>query len=184
MTDIRYADITDAKTLGEIHALSWKEAYKGIIGAEILEAITPERREVYFRRALTEGWEEDGLICRDGKPAGLISMGKSRDEDCKMNFGEIRGLYLHPLYWEMGLGRELMEWGMKELKSRGYSGISLWVLEGNLRARGFYEKMGFRYDGTVKEITIGRPLRELRYEMVFQSGTPDPEADGEREIKE
>lgn len=167
MTEIINADAGDAETLGKIHALSWKVAYEGIIGEEILAGITPVKREAYFRKALTEGWEEDALIHKDGKPAGLISIGKSRDEDCKANFGEIRGIYLHPDFWDKGLGRELMEWGLLELKKRGYAGVSLWVLEENQRARSFYEKMGFRLDGTKKEIIIGKPLLEIRYEMSF-----------------
>lgn len=37
------------------------------------------------------------------------------------------------------------------------------VLEENIRARRFYEKIGFYHDGTVKEINIGKELKEYRY---------------------
>lgn len=33
-------------------------------------------------------------------------------------------------------------------------------LEGNLNARKFYERIGFRHDGTVKEIFLGEKLNE------------------------
>ena len=39
----------------------------------------------------------------------------------------------------------------------------LWVLEANSRARRFYEKCGFTFDGTQKEINIDKPLVEMRY---------------------
>ncbi|WP_278279587.1 hypothetical protein [Clostridium sp. DMHC 10] len=37
------------------------------------------------------------------------------------------------------------------------------MLEENLSARGFYEKVGFKFDGTVNEINIGKKLNEVRY---------------------
>ncbi|EQB86230.1 hypothetical protein J2Z44_002418 [Clostridium punense] len=44
MFRIRYANIKDARTLGEIHSKSWKVAYKGIVPDEILKNITVEKR--------------------------------------------------------------------------------------------------------------------------------------------
>lgn len=167
MIKIRYANINDAKILGEIHAKSWQVAYKGIVPEEILANITPERREKYFEKALTEGWEEDALIYKDNDAAGLICIGKCRDEDKSQEYGEVWGIYLSPEYWNDGLGRELMNWGLKELKVRGFKKVTLWVLEENQRARRFYELMGFKHDETVKEITIGKSLREYRYEISF-----------------
>ena len=54
------------------------------------------------------------------------------------------------------------------MKNRGYKKVTLWVLEENFNARKFYEKMGFKHDGTKKEITIGKKLMELRYEKVIE----------------
>ncbi|AGK95707.1 GNAT family N-acetyltransferase [Clostridium pasteurianum] len=163
MYKIRYADINDAKILGEIHSKSWKVAYKSIVPDEILNNITPDKRQKYFEKALAEGWEEDAIIFKDEKALGLICIGKCRDEDKKDSYGEIWGIYLLPEYWNLGIGSELMSWGLNELKKRNYKKIFLWVLEGNLNARRFYEKIGFQHDGTVKEITIGKTLNEYRY---------------------
>jgi len=38
----------------------------------------------------------------------------------------------------------------------------LWVLAGNERAIGFYERQGFRLDGTEDELDDGRHLRMVR----------------------
>lgn len=56
---------------------------------------------------------------------------------------------------------------MRELTNRKYEKISLWVLEENVHVRRFYEKVGFNHDGTVKEITIGKILKEYRYVKVI-----------------
>lgn len=164
MFRIRYANIGDAKTLGEIHSKSWKVAYKGIVPDEILKNITIEKRQAYFEKALTEEWEEDAIIFKDNDAVGLICIGKCRDVDKTHTCGEIWGIYLLPEYWNMGIGSELINWGINELKKRNYSKVILWVLEENTNARKFYEKVGFKHDGTVKEITIGKKLVEYRYE--------------------
>ncbi|EPR11494.1 hypothetical protein L323_11865 [Ruminiclostridium papyrosolvens C7] len=67
----------------------------------------------------------------------------------------------------MGIGSYYINWGINELKNRNYRKITLWVLEDNLNSRKLYERMGFRHDGTVKEIDFGKKLNELRYEKVI-----------------
>lgn len=163
MYTIRYADSKDARILGEIHSASWKEAYKGIIPDEILNSFTLEKREAFFRRALSEGWEEDAIIFNGNQALGLICIGRSRDSDLMDDFGEIWGIYLLPEYWNQGIGSRLIDWGINELKKRSYSHVSLWVLEKNMNARHFYERKGFRHDGTKKDIRIGIDLKEIRY---------------------
>lgn len=163
MCEIRYANVDDAKSLGEIHSSSWKAAYKGIIPDKVLDNITAEKREKYFQNALREALEEDAIIFEENKPAGFICIGKCRDKDKDASYGEICGLYLLPDYWHRGLGSKLMSWGLAELEKRNYTRATLWVLEENLSARRFYEKVGFKFDGTVNEINIGKKLNEVRY---------------------
>jgi len=44
-----------------------------------------------------------------------------------------------------------------------YLSFYLWVLEGNNRARQFYEKNGFYFDGTIREREYGKLLVQLKY---------------------
>jgi len=164
---IRYATTEDAKALGYIHSQSWKVAYKGIIPDNVLDNITEEKREKYFLKALSENREEDALIFKNNVPVGLTCIGRCRDEDKDSSYGEIWGIYILPTYWNQGIGIELMNWGMGQLKIKGYSKATLWVLEENYNARKFYEKVGFCHDHTVKEINIGKKLNEIRYTIVF-----------------
>lgn len=96
-----------------------------------------------------------------------MCLGRCRDEDLKDSYGEIWGIYLLPSFWRQGIGKELLNWGVKNLQDQGYDRISLWVLEKNINARKFYERMGFEHDGTVKELNIGKPLNEYRYFKVL-----------------
>jgi len=162
------ADVNDARILGEIHSSSWKKAYRGIVPDEILDNISVEKSQKYFEKALSEGREEDYLVFAGDKAVGLMCIGKCRDEDKDDTYGEIWTIYLLPEYWNKGIGSYFINWGLNELKNRNYKRVTLWVFEENLNARKFYEKMGFKYDGTKKEITIGKKLMELRYEKEIE----------------
>jgi len=57
----------------------------------------------------------------------------------------------------------MMEFSFSELRLMGHDEALLWVLEENSRARLFYEKCGFTFDGAKKEIIIDKPHIEMRY---------------------
>jgi len=160
---IRYAEADDAAALGEIHALSWQAAYRGIIPDEVLDGITTGKCQARFEKAIGEGIEENAIAFCGGQAAGFICIGKSRDADADSTCGEVWGIYLRPDFWRRGIGSLLMCWGLAELKKRGCLQATLWVLEDNHSARAFYDKMGFAFDGTVKPINIGKALGECRY---------------------
>ena len=72
-------------------------------------------------------------------------------------------MYLLEAFWGKGYGREMMDFSLLELKRMGYGEALLWVLEANSRARRFFEKCGFVFDGSIKEINIDKPLIVMRY---------------------
>ena len=111
MYKIRHADVNDAGILGEIHAGSWKAAYKGIVPDDILDNISTEKRQKYFEKALSEGREENFLIFADDKAVGFMCLGKCRDEDKDASYGEIWGIYLLPEDWNKGIGSYFINWG-------------------------------------------------------------------------
>jgi GNAT superfamily N-acetyltransferase len=148
------------------HILCWQCAYKGIMPDSYLENLPNEleQRTLQLMKILSEF---DGMYLYyyaeiDGKMAGRLIIGKSLDDD-KPLAGEIAAIYLTQEYWGKGFGREMMNFARAHLKRMGYSEIILWVLEENKRAIRFYEKYGFTFDGTKKEVNIGKPLIEVRY---------------------
>ncbi len=56
-----------------------------------------------------------------------------------------------------------MESALNILKDQGCKKVSLWVYEDNIRARKFYEKCGFTYDGNKKYSHFSNKPIELRY---------------------
>ena len=148
---------------------SWRSGYKGIIPDDFLDNLSVEEKAEKTRKYMNES-EGNPYYCAvyDNKIIGNLVIIKSRDED-KTNTGEIVAFYLLEEFWGKGYGREMMDFAIEKLTNAGYDEIILWVLEENKRARRFYEKCGFVFDGTKKEIIIGKPLIEVRYTLKFQS---------------
>lgn len=170
MISIRYADLNDSKTMALIHIVSWQYAYKGIIPNQILDNLSLEKRKMSFEHTLSNTKEENILIFKDNEAAGFICIGKCRDIDKSNSCGEIYAIYLLPKYINKGIGSILINSALNELKERQFNTVILWVLKDNVNARMFYEKNGFTFDGTEKEIIIGKSLVECRYIMRFQAG--------------
>jgi len=161
-TNIRYANGSDYEILGEIHSESLSFAYNGIFPADYIQSrFSYEKRKDGFKRELSLGYPETAILFKDGIPIGLFTFGKSRYGEVDDSCIEIWRIYLKPDYIGKGFGTELMNWGLDELRKKGYKNAILWVLEDNHRARKFYERCGFTFDGNVQTIEYG--IRELRY---------------------
>jgi len=83
---------------------------------------------------------------------GFSIYGPSRDDDdddATPTTGEVPAIYLDPDVIGTGVGRELLAETIVALRTAGFTRASLWVLEGNGRARHFYEKAGWAWDGSV-----------------------------------
>jgi ribosomal protein S18 acetylase RimI-like enzyme len=165
MMNIRRATPEDAPTLAKIHVDSWQAAYQGIVPASHLERFTYQRREDAFRQALITNTEETYLVTEDNQAIAILTIGPSRDDDLDTTTtGELWGIYITPDYWRKGVGSRLVDEAESMLRSRGYTQVVLWVLEDNLNARRFYERVGYRLDGAYKMVELGKPLKAVRYQ--------------------
>ena len=86
----------------------------------------------------------------DGELAGFASAGPTRDDDDPHDVGELYTIYLLPVAWGRGLGAALLDTAQADLARRRHRTMTIWVLEGNTRARRFYEKYGFVEVGPYK----------------------------------
>jgi ribosomal protein S18 acetylase RimI-like enzyme len=167
MSDLRPAVPADARTLAEIHVAGWRFAYRGLVPDAELDALSVERREAMWSGVLaraTSGPYRVWVAEREGRVVGFVSTGPSRDDDAADGAAELYAIYLDPAWVGAGLGRALTEQALADVAARGATHVTLWVLEGNARARTFYEKAGFALDGATKAAQFGEAtLTELRY---------------------
>ncbi|MDD4074729.1 MAG: GNAT family N-acetyltransferase [Eubacteriales bacterium] len=149
----------DRLEISRIYEQSWKYAYAGVIPQAYLDSI-PEGR---WAEHLDDANRHTLLCFDDGKMIGTSSFSASRFAQFA-GWGEIISVYLLPDAMRKGYGTALLKAAIDELKKRGYRDVFLWVLEENLRARSFYEKLGFSPTGDYLDDTIGgKDLREIRY---------------------
>ena len=161
---IREAVLDDAAELAAAHVASWQAAYRGLLPQALLDGLSAERRTASWVRAL----EEAGCVTHiavepNARVAGFIHVGASRDADAGAKVGELISIYLRPELWNRGVGHQLHAAGMASLAAR-FEQATLWVLEGNARARAFYERQGWQPDGAVKRDTLAdAEVTEVRY---------------------
>lgn len=164
---VRTARPGDAAGIGLVHVRSWQAAYQGQIPQDFLDALDPATRAEGWRRYLDGGRRaREALLVSDGDTgvSGFALVGPSRDEGGADGAGEVYAFYVLPELWRRGLGRELMAAALDALSGFGFGEATLWVLEGNDRARRFYEAVGWRADGATKtEEPHGFPITEVRY---------------------
>ena len=77
--------------------------------------------------------------------------------------GEIYACYVLPGWWGSGIGRRLLDHATSALQKGGRVDLSLWVPEGNVRARRFYESCQFFPEGKRQLLDLGGPVPEVRY---------------------
>ncbi|MBI5513214.1 MAG: GNAT family N-acetyltransferase [Deltaproteobacteria bacterium] len=164
--ELRRAEPSDARAIAEVHVLAWQVAYAGLLPAEFLARLSVDEREARWHWNLGRGaLARVTLLVDQGAVLGFSSVGATRERDVPEGYGELYALYLHPDRWRGGLGARLHDAAMDEGRALGFRALTLWVLEGNARARAFYEAKGWAPEGKRAEFTAapGVAAPELRY---------------------
>lgn len=163
---IRAARPDDSAELARVHVDTWRTAYRAILPADFLDALSYEVREQRWRTSLAEADPQQfTLLVEDdaGSAVGFVRGGPERDQIAGYD-GEIYAIYLRSGFHRRGIGRQLMAAGAKQLAGRGFNAALVWVLAANGQARAFYEALGGRLLSCSKPITIGEtPLIEVAY---------------------
>jgi GNAT superfamily N-acetyltransferase len=168
---IRDATVEDARAIAQVHVRSWRWAYRGQIPDEFLARLSIAERESTWRERLGSG---EGPRCvvaeaNDGAVVGFASFGEPQD-GVPPGTGELLALYLEEDVVGTGVGRRLLARASERLRDDGWNRAFLWVLASNDRARRFYERAGWSWDGTTSEHRFdcaNRPM--LRYVTEFGS---------------
>ncbi len=161
---IAAASPEDLRAVAAVHVASWQSAYRSILPSEYLASLSVEKREEAWRQILAEG-RSDLLVAKDGAAVvGFVSFGPCRDEAAAPDLGELWAIYVAPSAWSTGVGQALWREASESLRARGFRAVSLWVIDGNERARRFYSAAGFSVEaGSEKEFELGgAKLREVR----------------------
>lgn len=174
---VRRAVLGDADDIGSVHVRAWQVGYREHMPHDYLDALSVPDRQASWRVGLAEvAVDRDVVVIEDPVDrhvCGFSIVGDPRNAGTGLpDEGELYAINLEPEAWGRGLGAPLLEGAVEALRRRGAAVAYLWVLEGNARARRFYEREGWSPDGGVKDDDFGgRLLREVRYRRVL-SGPP------------
>lgn len=141
---IRFAKPEDADAIAELHAASWRSAYRGMLSDAYLDGgVLEERRDLWRRRLQTEPGLDQGVLVaeEDGSLVGFICIFLEAEP------GQgplLDNLHVRPDRKGGGLGQRLIREGIAWMRTRGtFERWHLWVLEANLPTRLVYEHLGW-----------------------------------------
>jgi len=142
----RLAVAADAAGIAHVHVTAWRSTYPGMLpdwyldGMDVADYEDRWARTIHdpFRRSTVFVAEEEGVI------VGYASCGHERDGDHRYD-GELYAIYVLGDAQGRGHGRALVEAAAAALAIRHMMSMVVWVLRDNVRARGFYERLGGRY---------------------------------------
>jgi GNAT superfamily N-acetyltransferase len=166
----------DAPTLAAIRVASWRAGYAGIVPDEVLAALDVDheatRWTAILHDAAAQGLRVEFVADHRDVVVGYAAVGPYRGPEVDPNRpvdddppgGELGAFYLHPDAWGSGAADPLIDRAEVLLAGRGHAEPVLWVFEANARARRFYERHGWSFDGTVSSMSFGdaHPV-DLRY---------------------
>jgi GNAT superfamily N-acetyltransferase len=168
---VREAAEADLEAVAALRVRGWRHAYRGLMPREYLEgldaaAYAARRRETF---AATRGTAADLVAVDvaaegDGRVVGWAAFGPYRGDGGDEEDGELYALYAEPERIGTGIGRTLLNEVVRRSVARRMPRLLLWVVEGNVRARRFYEAAGFAPDGAEESSDAGgAPVTEVRY---------------------
>ena len=147
---IRNAKLEDMKLLGHIMAASFHSAFSAFISQETLDICAREDSCT----ALLEGiFREGKMHFVIGGSSGMLVWQRTEEG------AEIMALHSLPESWGTGLGYAMLTYALEQI---GGGPVYLWAFKENARARRFYEKHGFHWDGS-RRISEFDGVLEVRY---------------------
>lgn len=136
--DVVIADESDIPLINKLAHSIWPNAYSGIISQQQINYML---EMMYSPSSLQKQMSEEGcvfLIIRENdNPVGFASYAKQNDDEYKLH-----KLYVLTDLHGKGLGRQLLERVIQDVKSSGAKALILQVNKNN-KAIKFYERMGF-----------------------------------------
>ena len=141
----RIAGAADAPAVAQLHAASWRSAYRGVLRDAYLDGALDSERAALWHERLVNGADAPLEVLLMEDPRGLLGFG-CLCPDADPAWGPlIDNLHVQPALKGEGLGRQLMGALQQRITASGATqGFHLWVLEANLAARAFYRRLGGR----------------------------------------
>lgn len=172
---VRLARESDAPAVGLVQAAVWRDAYAGVLPAQVLDTFEPTAFANAWRRSLAappEGVYRLLVACAGDQVVGFASIGPSQDPDASPDTGELSAVGVHPEARRAGHGSRLLNATVDTLRGAGAETVHTWVLADDEATRAFLVQAGLVPDGAFRDRVVspdGLTAREVR--LVAHLGT-------------
>lgn len=150
MISVREAKYEDMACAAGIMVTSFRTAFAEFVSPETMDVCTnPDNCRAMLESIYLEGkmhflmGSDQGFLCWQETEDGV----------------EIAAIHSLPVSWGTGLGHAMLTEALKQIGDRP---VHLWAFKENTRARRFYEKHGFHWDGNERGSVFDGTL-EVRY---------------------
>lgn len=138
---VRRAELRDASDIARIQVDTWRSTYREIIDEEFLSNMSYDRGRRNWEATILDRKGTTSVYVAEGEQnqvVGFAACGPLRDS--KGFGGELYAIYVVQNMQGNGVGGRLFLSAAKDLKSRGFDSMLVWVLADNPFKR-FYESL-------------------------------------------
>ena len=150
MISVRKAIYEDMAPVASIMVTSFRTAFGAFVSPETMDACANPDNCLCMLESIYREGKMNFLM---GGDQGFLCWQETEDG------AEIVAIHSLPESWGTGLGHALLTEALKQIGDRP---VYLWAFKDNTRARRFYEKHGFRWDGSEQVSEFDGTL-EVRY---------------------
>jgi GNAT superfamily N-acetyltransferase len=169
---VRPVQAQDELAISAIHGRCVGDVFAGLLGEHVPSAAERDERARSWAGPFGAPHPRHALFVaeRDGAVVGFAAAGPTRDagEDTA-GLGEVRALMVDEHARGTGAGDALLEACEAALSESEFAVATLWVISKNARAVRFYERHGWRADGTEKPFEVdARVIDSMRLRKRLQ----------------
>jgi GNAT superfamily N-acetyltransferase len=133
--DVRRARPDDVEAIARIWHAGWPDGHLGHVPAELARHRGPDQ----FLSRARERWETTWVCAAGDEPTGFVVVVDD----------EVEQIYVDSRARGTGAAAALLGRAQDEIRRAGYSRAWLAVVDGNNRARSFYERQGWQNRGPI-----------------------------------
>jgi GNAT superfamily N-acetyltransferase len=164
MVTLRHATDSDSASIAQLHAESWRSAYRGILSDEYLDTRAHSERAELWQTRFSEKARNPFFVILAELGAQLAGFACVFPNDDPIFGSFVDNLHVTQQLTRKGIGRALLAAvGRRLIADQTPSGVYLWAIEQNSNARQFYSRVGAVEVGCEEFATPdGGKVREVR----------------------
>ncbi|TDC71189.1 GNAT family N-acetyltransferase [Actinomadura sp. GC306] len=178
---VRPARRADAAAVADIQVRAWRQGYRDLLPAGVLDRVTgPEAAEAWRDR-----WAEAAtapptprhrllVAVASDLVVGFAAHGPAEDPDLDpAATAELITLLVDPMHARAGHGSRLLAATADLLREDGFGVLTTWAFEADEVTRTFLASAGWAPDGASRTLDMGEPVRQIRLHTDIGGGEDD-----------